>query len=154
MIKPWATVTSGSRGIAVLVSYYLCGRRCHLAFFHYLTPISGTAVFTDALVQLGGSAFPQICSLSSPCHFKDVETTFRQPFVRIPLWSAISRVLVSVNGQKVVWMLPKSKTSLVLFLRCQLNHREGLRETNMSGPSSFLCKDLCPQDMYSHLAPE
>ena len=80
IIKPWATVTSGSRVMVILVSCCLHGRRCHLAFFHYSAPTQHPALFTDALVQLCGSAFPQICSLSSPCHLKDTETSFRQSF--------------------------------------------------------------------------
>lgn len=111
IIKPWATVTSGSRVMVILVSCCLHGRRCHLAFFHYSAPTQHPALFTDALVQLCGSAFPQICSLSSLCHLKDTETTFRQSFffffpLKIPLWPAISRVLVSMDGQKVVWLPP------------------------------------------------
>ena len=101
IVKLWATVTSGNRVMAILVSCCLRGRRDHLAFFHYSAPTQHPAWLTDAPVQLHGSACPQICSLSSPCHLKDAATTFRQFFfflLRIPLWPAISRVLVSMKG--------------------------------------------------------
>lgn len=80
VIKPWATVTSGSSMMVVLVSYYLRGRTCHPAFLHYSASTAQPALFTDAAVQLGGLLFPRFAPLSSPCHSKDLEITLRKAF--------------------------------------------------------------------------
>ena len=110
IIEPWAAVTSGGR-VTVLLSRVACIAGGVILLLSLFSPTQHPALFTDALVQLCGSAFPQICSLSSLCHLKDSETTFRQSFfffflLKIPLWPAISRVLVSMDGQKVVWLPP------------------------------------------------
>lgn len=50
---------------------------CLLSLFSLLcTP----ALFTNAGVQLGRSAFPRICSLSSSCHSRDIEINLIKTF--------------------------------------------------------------------------
>ena len=79
IIEPWAAATSGGR-VTVLLSRVACIAGGVILLLSLFSPTQHPALFTDALVQLCGSAFPQICSLSSLCHLKDSETTFRQSF--------------------------------------------------------------------------
>ena len=59
IIEPWAAVTSGGR-VTVLLSRVACIAGGVILLLSLFSPTQHPALFTDALVQLSGSAFPHL----------------------------------------------------------------------------------------------